>query len=47
MTGPIPVREIRLELTLEEFFALFKRFDVMLTWDGLELEGRPFDIVES
>jgi hypothetical protein len=47
MTGPIPVREIRLELTLEEFFGLFKRFDVMLTWDGLELEGRPFDIVES
>jgi hypothetical protein len=47
MTGPIPVREVRLELALEEFVGLFKRFDVMLTWHGLELEGRQFDIVES
>ena len=47
MTGPIPVRAVQLELTLEEFVGLFKRFDVMLTWHGLGLDDRQFEIVES
>jgi hypothetical protein len=39
---PIPVRQVDVSLTAEEFFELFKRFDVMLTWHGLELEGRGY-----
>lgn len=45
--GPIPVRSVELKLTTEEFLELFKRFDVMLTWQGLELEGRDFVATES
>jgi hypothetical protein len=45
--GPIPVREVRVNLSTEEFFDLFKRFDVMLTWHGLELEGREYSAKES
>lgn len=41
-SGPIPVREIDLELTIEEFIILFKRFDLMLTRSGLDLTGREF-----
>jgi hypothetical protein len=40
--GPIPVRSVELKLTTEEFLKMFKRFDVMLTWRGLELDGRDF-----
>jgi hypothetical protein len=40
--GPIPVREIQVELTAEEFLRLFKRFHVMLTWHGFELEQREY-----
>jgi hypothetical protein len=46
MEGPIPVREVRVELTTREFLDLFKRFDVVLTWHGLELEGREYRAVE-
>ncbi|HXW54210.1 MAG TPA: hypothetical protein VEJ67_00585 [Candidatus Cybelea sp.] len=38
--GPIPVRDIRLELPLEKFIGMFKRFSVVLTARGLGLEGR-------
>lgn len=40
---PIPVKMIELKLTLEEFFALFKRFEVVLTPQGLGLEGREYE----
>ena len=40
--GPIPVRRVDVKLTMGEFFELFKRFDVMLTWQRLELEGREY-----
>jgi hypothetical protein len=42
MKGPIPVRRVDVKLTVQEFFELFKRFDVVLTWHGLELEGREY-----
>ena len=44
-TGPIPARELHLQLTLPQFVALFKRFNVMLTWPGLE--GRELDVVQE
>ena len=40
--GPIPVRSAEVPLTVEEFLNLFKRFDVTLTWHGLDLNGRDF-----
>jgi len=45
--GPIPVREVDVKLTTEEFLGLFKRFHVMLTWRGLQLEGREYVVVGS
>jgi hypothetical protein len=42
INDPIPVREITVQLTTQEFLALFHRFDVLLTWHGLELEGREY-----
>jgi hypothetical protein len=41
-TGPIPVRQVDLELKLQEFVGLFKRFNVMLTRKGLDLDGREY-----
>ncbi len=46
-TGPIPVCSVHLTLTLKEFVGMFKRFDVMLTWDGLNLAGRNYNITEE
>jgi hypothetical protein len=39
---PIPVKRVELELTLEEFMGLFKRFGVVLTTKGLGLTGRTY-----
>lgn len=41
--GPAPVRRISIKVTPKEFLNLFKRFDVMLTWRGPELEGCEYD----
>lgn len=43
-TGPVWVREVTLELMPDEFLKLFKRFDVMLTWRGLGLQGREYSV---
>jgi hypothetical protein len=40
--GPIPVKRVEVELTLEEFMGLFKRFSVVLTKKGLDLDGRTY-----
>jgi len=45
--GPIPVRDVRVELTIEEFLGLFKQFSVVLTWHGLQLEGREYMVAKS
>jgi hypothetical protein len=39
---PIPVRRIDLDMSMQEFFWHFKRFDVVLTWNSLHLTGREF-----
>lgn len=46
LNGAIPVREITLPLKLAEFLGLFKRFNVMLTWNGLNLSGREYYATE-
>ena len=40
--NPIKVREVDVKLTAQEFLALFKRFSIVLTWHGLELEDREY-----
>jgi hypothetical protein len=40
--NPIPVIARDMELSLLDFFALFKRFDMVLTHRGLEIEGRDY-----
>ena len=40
---PIPTRRIDLDMTLQEFFSHFKRFDVVLTWNRLGLTGRAYE----
>lgn len=40
--GPIPVRIVNLEMSLEQYIGLFKRFDVMLTRRGFNLGGRGY-----
>jgi hypothetical protein len=37
---PLPLRQIEVELTHEQFVSLFKRFSVLLTRRGLNLSGR-------
>lgn len=39
---PIPTRIRELELTSDQFFALFKRFNVVMTQTTLELDGRNY-----
>lgn len=39
---PIPVRDVRLTFTLEQYIGLFKRFSVMLTTRAFDLKGREF-----
>jgi hypothetical protein len=41
--GPIPARRVEIELTLEEFVGLFKRFAVVLTTRGLDLDDREYE----
>lgn len=42
ISGPIPVRTVSLDVTLEEFVAFFKRFEVFLSPEGLDVTGREF-----
>lgn len=39
---PIPVRVVDLELSIEEYVSFFKRFSIMLTRPGLNIEGREY-----
>ena len=43
ITNPIPVRRVDLNLTLQEFFSHFKRFNAFLTWNTLDLAGREYE----
>jgi hypothetical protein len=44
---PSPVREVRIDMTLGKFVAMFKRFEVMLTWDDLPLTEREYRVTEE
>jgi hypothetical protein len=42
MPDPIPAKKVELEVTVEQFLKLFRRFNVVLTSRGLDLEGRTY-----
>jgi len=44
ISGPVPVRIIIISMEVDEFFAEFKAFEVMLLWGALQgaIEGREF-----
>ena len=44
---PIQTRRVDLELTLEQFIGLFKRFHVVLTKQGLHLEDQEYEWQED
>ena len=44
---PVPVREVTITLPLQEFLKLFKRFNVILTWQDLPLADREYETRES
>ena len=37
---PLPARKVSMELSIEEFFSLFKRFNVVMAPKGLNVLGR-------
>lgn len=39
---PLDLKRISIDLTFEEFFGLFKRFDIVIGRRGLELDGREY-----
>ena len=39
---PLPVKRVELELSMEEFLLLFKRFAVSLSWQDFDLTGREY-----
>ena len=43
---PVPVREVEIDMSLNEFFGMFKRFSVVLTWSDLPLEDREYREIE-
>ena len=40
--GPVPVREVAITMSLQEFLKSFKRFSVILTWQDLPLADREY-----
>ncbi|MGO7750510.1 hypothetical protein E0H65_22580 [Rhizobium leguminosarum bv. viciae] len=45
-SGILRFKELEVELSLEEFFNLFKRFSIVLMSRDLGLEGREYEIIE-
>ena len=45
-SNPIECREIQVQLSVEEFFAMFKRFSLAMQWQGLDVVGREISYPE-
>jgi hypothetical protein len=43
---PIKVKKVRVEIILEQFFKYFKRFNVVLVDNALDITGREYEIAE-
>lgn len=44
--GPIQVKRVEVQITQDEFFKYFKRFNVMFVQRGLNIVGRDYEIIE-
>lgn len=44
--GPVPVRAVTLEVSLDEYLCFFKRFAVTITRKGFDLNEREFTVIE-
>lgn len=47
ITDPIPVRKLEHTITLQQFFDLHRRFDLVLTRGNLNIEGRRYEYEDS
>lgn len=45
INGPIPVHIIDVDVSLEEYIVFFKRFSIMHTKSGFELDGREYSVI--
>lgn len=45
--NPVPARRVKIDMALEEFLLLFKRFDVVMTTPGLNISGRDLDLKDE
>jgi hypothetical protein len=45
--GPIQVKAVKVEITREDFFQNFKRFNVVLMNQSLDIIGREYEITED
>ena len=45
--NPIRVKKVGVELTLEEFFKYFKRFNVVLLNSAMDILGREYEVIEG
>jgi hypothetical protein len=45
--GPIQVKQVSVEITQEDFFTHFKRFNVVLVERSLDIIGREYEITEE
>jgi hypothetical protein len=45
--NPIRVKKVSVDVSLEEFFNLFKRFNVVLVAGAIGIIGREFEVVEN
>lgn len=45
--GPIQVKQVNVEITQEQFFKYFKRFNVVLVERGLDIIGRDYEFTEE
>jgi hypothetical protein len=45
--APIRVKRVSVDITLEEFFKHFKRFNVVLVDDALDIIGREYEVIED
>lgn len=45
--GPIQVKQVKVEVTQEEFFRYFKRFNVVFVEHNLDIIGREYEITQE
>lgn len=39
---PLPLKKVEVDLSMDEFLLLFKRFAISVSWSGLDVSGREY-----